>query len=545
MDYPNLSNNTKTLCIISGTKYQPLIIAYKREAVLLNERVNSPYTYDAHGNITIMPHLPKMQWDYADRLKLAETGNGNVAYYNYDHSGNRSRKVVIKGNIREERYYLNGYEVYRKTINGTPDTERTTLHVMDDTKTVALLETDTLQNTVTVRYQYDNHLGSACLELDENADIISYEEYHPFGTTSYRSERSDTEVSQKRYKYVGKERDEETGLYYYGARYYAAWLCRFVSVDPLQFEYPHYTPYQYAGNKPISYIDLDGLEEAKFEEYQAMFGGYIPGTGSYNMAAIGYSLDCITDANWWYELFGFKDMIEGAKDYSQNEANYKSDNSTLPLDKIPQDVQNVNYTMNKWNSIAQTTQGVTTFYSSTFNTLTLLQGGAELYLTARVAVTTTLVKNAIPFKNASMLSSEFSFAENAAFEAQNMTVNVAIKAEMNVAAKGGSDIAFGLGDDLFKFAETKGFQTYRNFSTGFQQDKIFSAIENSSNNLHFNLTGFSKYQFSKFNPNGIINHGNITNWELHTILNNPNAIQRTTFYRFSNNSYNVVSNPFK
>jgi hypothetical protein len=46
----------------------------------------------------------------------------------------------------------------------------------------------------------------------------------------------------------------------YGARYYAAWLCRFVSVDPLQFKYPHYTPYQYAGNKPISFIDLDGLE---------------------------------------------------------------------------------------------------------------------------------------------------------------------------------------------------------------------------------------------------------------------------------------------
>jgi hypothetical protein len=37
-------------------------------------------------------------------------------------------------------------------------------------------------------------------------------------------------------------------------------LCRFVSVDPLQFDYPYYTPFQYAGNKPITYIDLDGLE---------------------------------------------------------------------------------------------------------------------------------------------------------------------------------------------------------------------------------------------------------------------------------------------
>ncbi|MCT4638331.1 MAG: hypothetical protein N4A72_11555, partial [Bacteroidales bacterium] len=117
---------------------------------------------------------------------------------------------------------------------------------------------------VTIRYQYDNHLGSASLELDDSANLITYEEYHPFGTTSYRSGRTESETSLKRYKYVGKERDEETGLYYYGARYYAAWICRFVSVDSLQFDYPYYTPFQYAGNKPISNIDIDGLEEWYF-----------------------------------------------------------------------------------------------------------------------------------------------------------------------------------------------------------------------------------------------------------------------------------------
>jgi RHS repeat-associated protein len=115
----------------------------------------------------------------------------------------------------------------------------------------------------------DNHLGSASLELDENANIISYEEYHPFGTTSYRSGRTETEISLKRYKYVGKERDEETGLYYYGFRYYAAWLCRFISVDPLQFEYPQLTPYNYAGNKPVTHIDIDGLQSSGDEKLGA------------------------------------------------------------------------------------------------------------------------------------------------------------------------------------------------------------------------------------------------------------------------------------
>jgi len=50
-------------------------------------------------------------------------------------------------------------------------------------------------------------------------------------------------------------------MYYYGARYYAPWLCRFVSTDPLAAKYAYYSPYQYAGNKPINKVDIDGLEE--------------------------------------------------------------------------------------------------------------------------------------------------------------------------------------------------------------------------------------------------------------------------------------------
>ncbi|GAB7088929.1 SpvB/TcaC N-terminal domain-containing protein [Marinifilum fragile] len=231
------------------------------------------YTYDAHGNMLSMPHLQAMHWDYNDWLTQVELdANGSKAFYVYNAGGERVRKVVIKGNIREERYYFGDFEIYHKFVNDSLVTERTTVNISDDKKKIATAETLTInQGSLTVnpvaviRYQYDNHLGSASLELDESADIISYEEYHPFGTTSYRSGRTETETSLKRYKYVGKERDEETGLYYYGFRYYAAWVCRFVSVDPLQFEYPHYTPFQYAGNKPISYIDLDGLEEAKLE----------------------------------------------------------------------------------------------------------------------------------------------------------------------------------------------------------------------------------------------------------------------------------------
>ena len=79
------------------------------------------------------------------------------------------------------------------------------------------------------RYQYGNHLGSACLELDDEAGIISYEEYHPYGTSAYRVMKSGIEASAKRYRYTGMERDEESGLSYHEARYYVPWLCSWVS----------------------------------------------------------------------------------------------------------------------------------------------------------------------------------------------------------------------------------------------------------------------------------------------------------------------------
>jgi len=142
---------------------------------------------------------------------------------------------------------------------------------MDDKQKIAQIDSEAPIGGLgaVIRYQLSDHLGSASLELDENADIISYEEYYPFGTTSYRNGRNEVDVSLKRYKYVMKELDNETGLYYYGMRYYAIWIAKFISVDPLQHKYTELTPFQYASNRPISGIDLDGAEfDNVVDEYQ-------------------------------------------------------------------------------------------------------------------------------------------------------------------------------------------------------------------------------------------------------------------------------------
>jgi len=102
--------------------------------------------------------------------------------------------------------------------------------------------------------QSGNHLGSSNLSVNTNGTLVNWEEYYPFGETSFGS------YAKKRYRFCCKEKDEESGLYYYGARYYSPWTCRFISVDPLAGDYPFYTAYQYAGKKPINFIDLDGLK---------------------------------------------------------------------------------------------------------------------------------------------------------------------------------------------------------------------------------------------------------------------------------------------
>jgi RHS repeat-associated protein len=87
--------------------------------------------------------------------------------------------------------------------------------------------------------------------------VIGYEEYHPFGTTAYWSASSATEVSRRRYRYTGNEKDEETGLYYHGARYYAPWLGRWTAADPVGMA-DGTNLYSYARGNPVRLYDRTG-----------------------------------------------------------------------------------------------------------------------------------------------------------------------------------------------------------------------------------------------------------------------------------------------
>jgi RHS repeat-associated protein len=251
-------------------------------AISGNQPLNEAYTYDLLGDMISMPQLQAMQWDFKNQLSMtrrqAVNANdqdgiqhqGERTYYVYDVAGQRVRKVTESsaGIKRKERLYLGGFELYREyDAGGNVTLVRETLHVLDGKKRVALVEAKkvdasappgSLPSTAT-RYQFDNHLGTACLELDVTAAVISYEEYYPYGSTSYQAGRTLAEVSLKRYRYTGKERDEETGFYYHGSRYFASWIGRWTSCDPGGLV-DGFNLFAYARSNPITLKDARGTQ---------------------------------------------------------------------------------------------------------------------------------------------------------------------------------------------------------------------------------------------------------------------------------------------
>ncbi|MCF7990934.1 MAG: toxin [Thiohalocapsa sp.] len=256
-----------------------------------SQPITESYQHDAHGNMTRMPHLPVMRWDFKDQLSassrqvVSNGGTPEITYYVYDAAGARMRKVTERqangegmATRMKERIYLGGFETYREYEGDgvNSNKERESLHVMDGKQRLSLVETTTFGaesanelGVPVIRYQLGDHLGSASLELDQDGALMSYEEYHPYGTTAFQAVRSLAEVSLKRYRYTGKERDEETGLNYHWARYYSAWLSRWASCDTLLAN-KEGNLYSYVMN-PLTQTDPNGTQpELTDEEFTAL-----------------------------------------------------------------------------------------------------------------------------------------------------------------------------------------------------------------------------------------------------------------------------------
>ncbi|MFV0291644.1 MAG: RHS repeat domain-containing protein, partial [Mangrovibacterium sp.] len=101
-------------------------------------------------------------------------------------------------------------------------------------------------------YYHSDHLGSSSYITNLDGEVVQYIEYVPFGEV-FIEERNNTWNTP--YLFNGKEFDSETGLYYYGARYYNPRTSIFYGCDPLMEDYPSWSPYHYCHNNPINLVD--------------------------------------------------------------------------------------------------------------------------------------------------------------------------------------------------------------------------------------------------------------------------------------------------
>ena len=104
-------------------------------------------------------------------------------------------------------------------------------------------------------YYHPDHLGSSSYITNLEGEVVQHIEYVPFGEV-FVEERNN--IWNTPYLFNAKEFDEETGLYYYGARYYDPHISLWITTDPIKNKYPNISSYCYTANNPVRFIDPDG-----------------------------------------------------------------------------------------------------------------------------------------------------------------------------------------------------------------------------------------------------------------------------------------------
>lgn len=222
---------------------------------------------DAAGNLLSLQPGQPLRWNSSGQLTgvtlvSRPDGQDDEERYVYDSGGQRIRKRRTShgGTLthHQDVIYLPGLELRSRNKERleviTMQAGRCSIRYLHWTQGRPP-ETGTKQH---LRYSLDDHCGSSTLELDDDARLISQEAFYPYGGTAWSVARSKIEADYKTVRYSGKERDS-SGLYYYGHRYYAPWLYRWISADPAG-TVDGLNLFCMVGNSPVRYADESGLQ---------------------------------------------------------------------------------------------------------------------------------------------------------------------------------------------------------------------------------------------------------------------------------------------
>jgi RHS repeat-associated protein len=232
------------------------------------------FTYDANGNQTswqddVSAQNRQISWDEENRIREL-SDNGQLMRYSYDASGTRvyknignSQTVSVNGKLAAQTSGIGNYTIYVNPYQVTQSGGYTKHYYIEGQRiasTLGIASTSGGKKTQPFQYYYHpDHLRNSAYITDATGEVFQHLEYFPFGETFV-----DEHGNQQRtpYLYNGKELDNETQLYYYGARYYDPRTSIWESVDP-SWDAPNLigiSPYAYVRNNPIIYIDPDGRQ---------------------------------------------------------------------------------------------------------------------------------------------------------------------------------------------------------------------------------------------------------------------------------------------
>ncbi|MND46671.1 RHS Repeat protein [compost metagenome] len=204
------------------------------------------YRYDLNGNITrdFNAGLDTIQYNYLNLPTLIKKGTQTVRYV-YDAGGRKLRRVLV-GTIDSLEYvdgiqYKNGSIEFMQTEEGIAYKNGASPYIY--------------------RYNLTDNLGNVRVTVNEDGTVFQEDSYYAFGMRM-NLPNNIYSSPQNKYLYNGKEEQDVTGWYDYGTRQYDPTLGRWNVIDPLAEKMRRHSPYNYAFDNPIRFIDPDGMSPA-------------------------------------------------------------------------------------------------------------------------------------------------------------------------------------------------------------------------------------------------------------------------------------------
>lgn len=224
--------------------YLVLALIYLLVSLPVSFAVQISYQYDANGNL-IQDESSYYEYNGFDQLVRVRLGNSSgtiLSDYFYDHEGNRILTIDYNGPANTSTFYPS--DSFVQVVNQT-GTYNTTYYYAGN----VLLAAD----NGSIAYYHSDHLGSTTLVTDSAGALLRETKYGPFGAI--------LSGGNDRYLYTGQEFDGETGLYYYGARFYKPEYYHFTQPDKVivnVYDPQSLNRYAYVRNNPYKYVDKDG-----------------------------------------------------------------------------------------------------------------------------------------------------------------------------------------------------------------------------------------------------------------------------------------------